>query len=234
MSLFAIADTHLSFSADKSMEVFPGWGNYTQRLADHWRESVCETDTVVIAGDISWAMKLPEALRDFQFLHEMPGQKIILKGNHDYWWESKKKMDDFLAENGLHTIKILFNNAFRVGNIAVCGTRGWFYDDLQAEDPKVLLREAGRLRLSIAEAKKMGGEPVVFLHYPPLNETRICRELVSVLEEEGILRCFYGHLHEKSTHRALQGFVRGVRYQLISGDYLGFRPIKVEEAVCIV
>ena len=128
MSLFAIGDTHLSFSGEKPMNIFRGWDDYENKLRKNWNAIVTPEDTVVIAGDISWAMDIEEALEDFRYLDSLNGTKIILKGNHDYWWATKKKIEDFFKKNNISTIKILFNNAYRVGDIAICGTRGWFFD----------------------------------------------------------------------------------------------------------
>ena len=230
MSLFAIADTHLSFGADKPMDVFHGWEQYAQRLSDNWQKIVSDADTVVIAGDISWGMDLTQALPDFCFLHDLPGQKIILKGNHDFWWSTKKKAETCFAENGFDTLNVLFNNAFTVGSVAVCGTRGWLADSTGEDDRKVLLREVGRLRMSIAEAKRTGLEPVVFLHYPPVNaDGTWCSEIRDVLQEEGVRRCYYGHLHGPSLKNAFNGELDGVRLQLVSCDHLRFTPLLVEK-----
>lgn len=144
MSLFAIADTHLSFGTNKPMDVFSGWQNYEERLQKNWNAVVGENDTVVIAGDISWGMKLEDTLEDFRFIDRLNGGKIVMKGNHDYWWSTKSKTDRFLSENGINSIDILFNNAYKVGDFAVCGTRGWFFDCSKDEDQKVLrARSAG-------------------------------------------------------------------------------------------
>ncbi len=229
MSLFAIGDTHLSFGTDKPMDIFNGWTDYEARLEKNWRAVVDDDDTVVIAGDISWAMKLEKTYEDFSFLNSLPGQKIILKGNHDYWWNTKKKMDGYLEENGFDTLHILFNNAYRVGDISVCGTRGWFFDCVNDEDAKILNREVGRLKMSLDEAKKLSGEPVVFLHYPPLSREQTCGELYDVLVEEKIERCYYGHLHDASCRWAFTGESDGINFSLISGDYLGFCPKLVEK-----
>ena len=157
MSLFVIADLHLSLNGEKPMDVFRGWHNYVERLEDNWRRVVQEGDTVVIAGDISWAMKLEDAVQDFQFLHSLPGEKILLKGNHDYWWSTRSKIDQFLAEHGFFDMKVLHNCAYQVEGKALCGTRGWLYNSATAEDKKIVAREAGRLSMSMAEAKKLGG-----------------------------------------------------------------------------
>jgi len=224
MSLFVIGDTHLSLGSDKPMDVFSGWENYERRLEKNWRSIIKDEDTVVVAGDISWAMGLETALEDFRFLNSLPGKKIILKGNHDYWWNTKKKLDAFFRDNSLYTLQILHNNAYKVGEIAVCGTRGWFFDCEGSEDKKVLLREAGRLSASIKAAKKLGGEPVVFLHYPPITEDTVCTEIMNVLIAEKIERCFYAHLHGASCRRAFNGISQGIKFKLVSADYLSFCP----------
>lgn len=229
MSIFTIADTHLSFSSDKPMDIFGGWSDYVQRLEENWRRLITDEDTVVIPGDISWAMSLEGAEADFSFLHSLPGKKIILKGNHDYWWTTKKKMDSFLAEKGFDTISILHNNAFRVGDYVLCGTRGWFYDAEKSADMKVLLREASRLERSIEEGEKLEGEIIVFLHYPPVMQMGKCEEIFSVLEKHGIKRCYYGHLHGESTRRSVTETVDGVKLSLVSADFLSFCPQLVEK-----
>lgn len=228
MSLFAIADLHLSLGSAKPMDIFSGWDNYVPRLEENWRKVVTEQDTVVVAGDISWAMSLSEAKTDFTFLNSLPGTKLLLKGNHDYWWSTRRKMDAFLAENGFSTLKIVHNCAYTVGNIAVCGTRGWFYDAEEDADKKVLNREVGRLKMSLDDAAE-GTEPVVFLHYPPVYGGDRCEEFLSVLREYGIRRCYYGHLHGPSIRRAVNGEYDGTQLRLISGDALGFLPVLVEK-----
>ncbi len=210
MSLFTIGDTHLSFGVNKPMDVFRGWVDYVDRLRDNWRELVQEDDTVLVAGDISWGMSLNEALPDLRFLDELPGKKIFIKGNHDYWWETKTKMERFFAENSITTISILFNNAYLVEGKALCGTRGWFYDTREAADEKIINREAGRLRTSIEAALKLEGEPVVFLHYPPVYAGKECPEIMSVILEYGIKKCYYGHVHgKKAASLAVVGNYRG-------------------------
>lgn len=228
MALFAIADTHLSLGTDKSMTVFGGWDDYVTRLENNWRNLVTDTDTIVIAGDISWGMNLNQAKADFAFLNDLPGKKLILKGNHDYWWTTRRQMDLFFEQNGFETLRIVHNDAVAVEDkYAVCGSRGWFFDAEEDADRLVLLREAGRLRTSIRAAKETGLEPVVFLHYPPLYADQTCPEILDVLKEEGIKRCYYGHVHSKGIRLAVQGDVEGVRYELISADALQFCPILV-------
>ncbi len=228
MSIFAIGDTHLTFSTDKPMDIFRGWTDYVERLEKNWRAVVGEEDTVVIPGDISWAMSLEQAKKDFAFLHSLPGKKLIMKGNHDYWWTTKKKMDTFLAENGFDSLSILHNNAFRVGDFTVCGSRGWFFD-AENSDSKVLLREAGRLDMSLSEGKKLGGELIVFLHYPPVMTNVCCNEMMAVLKKHGIERCYYGHLHGESTLKAVRETVDGIKFSLVSADFLEFCPKLIEK-----
>lgn len=228
MPLYALGDTHLSFGTDKPMDIFRGWSNYVERLESNWRGTVKDEDTVLLAGDISWGMNLKEALPDFRFIDSLPGKKIILKGNHDYWWDTKTKMDRFLSENGISSISFLYNNSYRIGGIAVCGTRGWFYDAHGEHDEKVIAREAGRFKLSFEAAKKLGGEVVAFLHYPPVYAGRECPEMMNALLECGVTRCFYGHLHGKKNHSlAVTGPYKGIDFTLVAGDYTQFRPIPV-------
>lgn len=228
MSVFAIADLHLSLGGDKSMDVFPGWEDYVRRLEKNWRAAVAPRDTVVLPGDLSWAMSLQEAVPDFSFLESLPGHKIILKGNHDYWWTTMRKMNVFLKAHDFSTITILHNSAVPVGSFAVCGSRGWFFDDREPGDRKILLREAGRLDTSIRQAEKTGLEPVAFLHYPPVYSGNECSELMEVLLRHRIRRCFYGHLHGRAAASAFQGEYRGIRMRLVSADRLHFAPFLIE------
>lgn len=228
MALFAIADLHLSLGEDKPMDIFNGWQNYTQRLENNWGSIVSANDTVVIAGDISWAMRLHEAREDFNFINNLPGKKIILKGNHDYWWETKTKIERFLNENQYNTISILNNCSYTVDEIAVCGTRGWFYDIQKSSDKKIIMREAGKLRSSIDCAKETGLEPVVFLHYPPVYNSMECDEIMEVLIQNDIRRCYYGHIHGKNaSKKVVIGMYKGIDFQLISCDYLAFTPLLI-------
>lgn len=228
MSLFATADLHLSLGGNKPMDIFRGWTDYVTRLEENWRRVVKNEDTVVIAGDVSWGMSLAESVRDFAWIDSMPGKKILLKGNHDYWWVTKRKMETFFTENGFHTLQILHNNHFVVGEYAVCGTRGWFYDDAKNEDKKVLLREAGRLQTSIESAEKEGYSPIVFLHYPPVYSNMVCGEMMEVLKGHNIRRCYYGHIHGASSRFAVTGEFDGIDFRLISCDYTGFMPVLVK------
>lgn len=228
MSLFVIGDLHLSLGEDKPMDIFSGWQDYVQRLEKNWEKIVTDNDTVVIAGDISWAMKLEQTYTDFKFIEDLPGKKIFLKGNHDYWWGTKNKIDNFLSANSLDTISILFNNSYVCGEYAVCGTRGWFLENDKPEDIKVLNREVGRLITSIESALKTGKEPVVFLHYPPVYGGNECKEIMDVLRKYSIKKCYYGHIHGTQNMRyATEGEYDGIKFTLVSCDRVSFTPILV-------
>lgn len=222
MSLYAIADTHLSFGTDKPMDSFEGWQDYTSRLEKNWNKLVEEDDDVVIAGDISWAMDFSQLKADFDFLESLNGNKIILKGNHDYWWNTMAKLNKFLADNNYKTIRFLFNNSFKLGNASICGTRGWMMGCENEEDIKILNREVGRLRRSLESAGCP--EKIVFLHYPPVSDISQCDEIINVLNEFGIKKCYYGHLHGDAAKYAVSGVVDGIDYKLISCDKLKFTP----------
>lgn len=230
MALFVIADLHLSLGTDKPMDVFHGWRDYVQRLEENWRDSVSSDDTVVIAGDISWAMKLEDCQKDFAFIHSLPGQKLLMKGNHDYWWNTRSKIDHFLAANGFDTIRIIHNCGYRVGGRAICGTRGWLYNSETDEDRKIVSREAGRLLASMAEAKALGGQLTAFLHYPPVYGNMECQEILDILVENEVSDCYFGHIHgQYAAQKALTGSYKGVKMHLISCDYVNFQPVKVED-----
>ncbi len=224
MSLFAIGDPHLSLSVNKPMDIFRGWTDYTDRLAKNWNAVVGEGDSVVVPGDISWAMNFEEAKKDFGFLHSLNGTKYILKGNHDYWWNTMSKMNKFLVENGFDTIKIIHNNAYSVEGFSIAGSRGWFYDDTAESDKKVILREAGRLRTSLQEASKLKGELIAFLHYPPISANQECEEILSVLKEFPVKRCYFGHLHGFVAPENAKIAWEGIEFNLTSADYLSFVP----------
>ena len=227
-ALFVLGDTHLSLGGAKPMDVFPGWGGYLEKLEANWRKLVKPEDTVVLAGDCSWAMRRAATRKDSAFLNGLPGQKLIMKGNHDYWWSTANKMNAFFKAEGFDTLRLLHNNSYTVGNWALCGTRGWLFDAGEPHDEKVMNREIGRLRLSL-EAAEPGKEKLVFLHYPPVYTGADAPEIVAVLKEYGIRRVFYAHLHGKAIRFAVQGEVDGIRYKLVSADGLHFCPYKITE-----
>ena len=224
MSLYAIADLHLSLSSGKPMNIFPGWDNHVERLEKNWQATVSPDDTVVVPGDISWAINFEEAKADFDFINRLNGHKVIMKGNHDYWWNSMAKMNRFLEENGFDTITIVHNNYYPYGDYGICGTRGWIKDTEDPADAKVLAREAGRLETSIKAALADGKKPIVFLHYPPIFANDYNREILDVLFRYDIKTCYYGHLHGNAHRYAVCGEVDGINYQLIAGDFVQFCP----------
>lgn len=229
MSIFAMGDLHLSLSCQKSMEVFPGWENYVERISRGWCSVVGENDTVVLVGDTSWGMSLLEAKEDFRFIHRLPGRKLILKGNHDYWWSTRQKMEQFFSEEGLSSLSILHNSAAVAENFILCGSRGWLFEHGQAQDKKIVAREAQRLDLSLTALPEAVGERVAFLHYPPLYQSESTPEILEVLQKRGVTRCYYGHIHAEGKRFAYSGLRDGVFYRLVSADFLGFVPYKLPE-----
>lgn len=228
MAVYTIADLHLSLDGKKPMDVFPGWNDYVSRLTKNWNALVTPQDTVVIAGDISWAMKLEDADLDFAYLDRLPGKKLLLKGNHDYWWSTRKKIEAYLTDRGFSTLSIVHNSAVPVGEIAVCGTRGWLYNAETPEDQKIVNREVGRLTTSLKEAESLGLRPVVFLHYPPLYDDQCCEEILDVLKEWNIRDCYFGHIHgSQAAKRAVVGEYSGIKMHLISCDTVQFTPVLV-------
>ena len=229
MALYAIGDTHLSLNSNKSMEVFGiGWENYVERLKEGFSE-VKEEDTVVLCGDLSWGMSLQEAEKDFAFLnHELPGEKWILKGNHDYWWGTANKMNSFFQEKGFTRLHILHNNCALYGETALCGTRGWFFEENGSPHwEKVFKRELIRLEASLQAAGER--EKICFLHYPPLYKGYRCDEIIELMTRYGVKACYYGHLHGPSHRLAIQGVQDEINYQLVAADFIGFRPKKICE-----
>ncbi len=224
MALFAIGDTHLSFSVSKPMDIFGGWQDYVERLEKNWTRIVGPDDTVVIPGDISWAMNLEEAKKDLEFLDSLPGKKIIGKGNHDYWWPTMAKIDAFVKENNFTTLNFLYNNAYAAEGVAVCGSRGWFFDDESPQSELVIKRECGRIRTSLEAASALGLPPVLFLHYPPITQDRICEPIMEVITSSGAKQCFYAHLHGNAINYAFRGNFEGVSFDLVSADSLEFVP----------
>ena len=227
MALYVIGDLHLSLTGEKPMDVFgEKWANHVERTREAFSH-LHDDDVTVLAGDSSWGMSLDGAREDFAFIDALPGKKILLKGNHDYWWTTASKMKKFFADNGFHTLDILHNNCFFYGDHAICGTRGWFYEEDAAgtHTGKMLAREALRLEASFRAAE---GRPILcFLHYPPIYQGYQCPELLTVIDRYHAERCYYGHLHGVTHKRAFEGKRSFTDYSLISADYLGFSPKKV-------
>ena len=226
MNLFTISDLHLPLGADKPMDIFGGWDNYVERLEKNWKKLVNDDDTVVIAGDISWAISLEQSKPDFEFINRLPGQKIILKGNHDFWWSTANKINEFFEKNNFDTIKILHNSCYTDGKIAVCGTRGWLYDGTGEKDKKVIARECGRLERSIMFAVEKGITPIVFLHYPPIYGEFLCEEILEVLEKYNIKQVFYGHIHGKGIYNIVDSY-NDIKMRLTACDGVDFTPVYV-------
>lgn len=227
MSLFAIGDLHLSLGTNKPMDVFGGaWTGYVEKLRQGL-SIIGPEDTTVLCGDLSWGMDLESALEDFRFIAAIPGRKILLKGNHDYWWSTARKFYKLCEEHELTGMEILNNNCFFYGDIALCGTRGWFYEEDRngTHDEKVFRREMIRLETSLKAAGE--AEKYCFLHYPPLYQGYRCQEILDLLHRYGVTRCFYGHLHGGSHRLAAVGEQDGIQFRLVSADYLRFQPEKI-------
>ncbi len=226
--IYTIGDLHLSFGCDKPMQIFTGWSNYLERLEENWNSKITAEDTVVLIGDHSWALKLEDSVRDFEYINSrLNGKKILVKGNHDLWWQTMNKLNLFLEENGFDSIRFLFNNAYYVEGIAICGTRGWIRENGEPQDIKILSREAGRLELSLQAAAKLGGEPVAFIHYPPIYGSEENVYITEILRKYNVKRCYYAHLHGSSIRGALNGERAGITYRLVSADGVGFDPVKI-------
>jgi predicted phosphohydrolase len=227
MALYAIGDLHLCLGAPKPMDIFGGaWVGYMDKLKEGM-SVIQPEDTVVLLGDISWSLDLPNSKADFAWIHEIPGRKIILKGNHDYWWSTASKFYKFCEEHGFSDQLILNNNHYEYEGYAICGTRGWFFEEERsgAHDEKVFKRELIRLETSL---KSAGDLPkIVFLHYPPRYKGYECKEILELLKAYDVRRCFYGHLHGFSHGLAMEGLWDGVDFRLVSADKLNFKPFTV-------
>ena len=228
MAIFAMADLHLPLSADKPMDIFGNrWQDYVNKIKKNWCAIVKDEDTVIVPGDISWAINIDDLDKDFEFIDSLPGKKLLGKGNHDYWWNTAAKMTKFFEEHQLTTLSLLHNNCLFYGDKAICGTRGWFYelDNQGTHNEKMLLREVGRLETSLKAAGEK--EKLCFLHYPPIYQGYRCPEIMRVLSEYGVKECYYGHLHGASHRPAIEGTREGTLFSLVSGDFLGFKPKKI-------
>lgn len=227
MALYAIGDLHLSLGADKPMDVFGGpWENYVEKIRLGF-SALHDDDVCVLCGDLAWGMTMEQALLDFRFIEALPGKKILLKGNHDFWWSTAKKAYDFFEAHDMHTMDILNNNCYFYGDYAICGTRGWFYEEDAAgtHTGKMLAREALRLEASLKAAE---GKPIYcFLHYPPIYQGYKCPEMLELLDKYEVERCYYGHLHGYTHRRAFEGMREKTEYALIAADYVAFQPVKI-------
>ena len=225
-----MADLHLSLAGqNKSMEIFGGrWQDYVNKIEKNWNRLVEKSDSVIVPGDISWGESIESCKEDFIFLNNiLNGTKYILKGNHDFWWDTVTKMTRVFEQNKFDNIKIVHNNAYICENYIICGSRGWFADEENAHSQKILKREAGRLGLSVQAAKKLSGgrEIVAFLHYPPVWNNYICGEIIETLERADIKRCYFGHIHNMAAQKVKK--YKNIDLGLISADYLNFTPVRI-------
>ena len=232
MKIFAISDLHLAITTPKPMDVFGGeWENYLEKIAIDWKNKVSDNDIVLIAGDLSWAMKLEDAMTDFSYFKDLPGTKIIIRGNHDYWWSTISNVRNSLPEN----VYAIQNDAMKIDNFIFCGTRGWtvpeLYSGQSEEDKKIFSRELIRLEMSLQQAKKLqtNNEIIIcMLHYPPFNSKFEMSEFTYLLEKYDIGICVYGHLHGKNVRADKLVVKDGIKYYLTSCDKVDNKLIEVE------
>lgn len=233
MAIYTIADLHLSLNTDKPMDIFgENWENHSEKIKEDWIKKVKEEDIVLILGDFSWETYLEDTYKDFEFLNNLPGRKILLKGNHDYWWTTLTNIKNYLKEKNFNTIDILFNNSYEFENYIIAGTRGWDYT--KSNDRKIIEREIGRLELSLKDAKSKNEEKdiIVCMHYPPISknylENEFERKIIYLLKEYNVKKCIYGHLHGASHAGAMLGLKEGIEFTLVSADYLNFKLLKLD------
>lgn len=230
MEVYAISDLHLSFGVDKPMNIFGKvWQNYEEKIKKNWEETVNENDIVIIPGDISWGIDLKEALPDFKFIDNLPGRKIILRGNHDYYFSTKTKIEKFFKENNINTISILHNNAIDIGKYILCGTRGWGKTENNDKqlDKKIIEREKNRLELSLNAGKKLqesgiNKDILVAMHFPPFISN-----YQEILKKYDVKKCIYGHLHGYGHFMIKEGIIDDIDYIMVSCDYTKFKLIKL-------
>ncbi|NLC88102.1 MAG: serine/threonine protein phosphatase [Clostridiaceae bacterium] len=236
MSIYIIGDLHLSFSQDKPMSIFgPNWEEHTEKIKKDWKLKVNNEDTVILAGDFSWATYIEDTYEDFSYINSLPGKKIILKGNHDYWWTTLSSMKRYLEEKDINNVDFLYNNSFEIEGKIIVGTRGWAFTDTE-NSQKMLNREMARLELSIKNAiQKYGDEKeiIAIMHYPPISNSYMKNEytynsvFLDIMKKYNIKKCFYGHLHGSSHKDAIEGNIDGIEFKLISADYLDFKLCKI-------
>lgn len=233
MQVFAISDLHLALAENKPMDIFdPVWENYMEHIRENWNNIVGYDDLVLIPGDISWATYIDKSDPDFLFLESLPGRKVISKGNHDYWWTTHSKLNKFKERLSLHSIDFLQNNACIYDNLAIVGTRGWKNpeeDDFSAEDEKIYKRELERFKISLGLTGGFNGTRIAMLHYPPFSAGGKPTEFVDIMKNYGVNICIYGHLHGRKSSSAIEGVIDGIRYHLVSADYLRFKPLYIGE-----
>lgn len=235
MSIYTIGDLHLSFHENKPMGIFgENWKGHEEKIRKDWNEKVKENDLVVIPGDFSWSTYLKDTYEDFSYLNDLPGKKLLLKGNHDYWWTTLTSMRKYLKENDFENIDFIYNTAYEFENYIIAGTRGWGQNE-ESEDKKLLKREVARLELSLQEALKLNEnqekEMIVFLHYPPIIKNNLMNhemsEFVKIMKKYDIKKCYYGHLHSTSIRDAVEGIYYGIDFRLVSADGLDFKLLRI-------
>ncbi len=235
MAIFAIGDLHLSFQENKPMSVFgDNWEGYEEKIKNSWKNQVAENDTVLLLGDFSWSMYLENCIADFAYLQELPGEKILLKGNHDYWWSTLNKMRNFIKENNFKSIDFMHNNSYFRDGYIIAGTRGWTQSN-DEEDKRIVAREVIRLELSIKDGiEKYGNDKpiIICMHYPPITsfnlQNNIQSPFIELMKQYNIQKCIYGHLHSMAIQEAIQGTVDGIDLKLVSADALNFEVIKIQ------
>lgn len=228
MSLYAIGDLHFSTAVNKPMNIFgDNWDNHEEKIINSWKNQVKDDDIVLVVGDTSWGINMNEAEQDLDIIHKLPGKKIFVKGNHDYWWTTVTKLNK-LYEN----MSFLQNNFYSYKDYAICGTRGWICPNdfkFTQEDEKIYKREAHRLKLSLDAAKKVGFKKIIVItHYPPTNDKLESSLFTNIYEEYCVEKVIYGHLHGKESFKmGLEGIRNEVEYKLVSCDYTNFNIIKI-------
>lgn len=230
MSLYAISDLHLSFDEDKPMDIFgTNWENHQEKIRENWKKTVKENDVVLLPGDFCWSMYLQDTYKAFNYLETLPGKKLLLKGNHDYWWSTVTSMRKYIKEKNFENIDFLINNSYEFENKIIVGTRGWALTE-DAEDKRLTQREVARLELSIKSGIEQYGtekEIIAFMHYPPITKNNLNTEYIKILKKYNIKRCFYGHLHASAIQDAIEGNIDGIEFKLVSADGLDFKILKI-------
>lgn len=235
MAIYTIGDLHLSFNENKPMSIFgENWEGYEEKVKENWTKLVKEEDMVVLPGDFSWSMYLKDTYKDFEYLNNLPGKKLLLKGNHDYWWSTVNSMRNYIKENHFKNIDFIYNNAYEFENIIIVGTRGWAFGE-DAESKRMLQREMARLELSIKNGIENYGENkeiIAFLHYPPIVNQNVqnneMNEFIRILKKYDIKKCYYGHLHGAAIKEAVEGEYFGITFKLVSADAIQFNLVKIK------
>lgn len=232
MAIYAIGDLHLSFQTHKPMDIFGDqWKNYLEKLEKNWKEKISEDDLIILLGDFSWAMDLNEALLDFKFIDKLPGIKLLIKGNHDFWWKSLQKNNEFIKENEMKNIFFLQNNSYEYNNYAIVGTRGWSFLNSENSE-KMKNRETIRLTNSILSVENRENKKIICaMHFPPITKEMVSKNdigpYLKILKNYNIDNCYYGHLHGNSQNEAVEGKIDGIKLELLSSDYIDFNPKKI-------